>query len=134
MECKYDTWEEKVTTDTGFPGYGALDAALAGFDEWIAQFVLNADDYSDYFQDINGAEAMSCYCHCYEPWNMQARHMVIQGNHSPHFTKSVNERFPSLDQAKLNLQNTSFMRETKTPDFTQLWKAPYFQVRPLDTH
>lgn len=61
LECRYDTWGKSVTTDI-FPRNG--DEAT-DFASWLAIFT-------------NGWNNATGDCHCYNPWNMQARALTCE--------------------------------------------------------
>ena len=42
LECKYDSWGQKQTNGTAFPGLMNKDDTMAGFDEWIQHFLHHA--------------------------------------------------------------------------------------------
>ena len=64
LECRYDAWGRRVTAGTGFPRHSnesEITGYTPGFDEWLEHFVSDPHTQNMF--------------NCYQPLNMQTRHM-----------------------------------------------------------
>jgi len=84
-ECRYDEWGRRTTEGTGFPRSGTT---LQGFTIWVQHFAASPRTRENFG--------------CYQPQNMQARHIV--GSAPSNRCHNVLEHDPSLDQAMLYVQ------------------------------
>jgi hypothetical protein len=121
LECKYDTWGQRQTKGTGFPGYIPNNAAannankssneytnvLQGFDEWVQHFVYHAchpDAWKPQYYTLNppppGQEqhyGQRVGFNCYDPVNMQSRYMTMA--EGGHYASHPYHRFPNATDA-----------------------------------